>query len=298
MKSKTRIRTKIWLGVGAFVVAGASGTAAETPTLRTPAGPSVSDLALTRALGSDLSAAAKKHQHAAPAKKQGGEGGEGGEGGGKKQNLPPALDFALKIAQIRGHLLVGDELVQQGEWNAALPHFLHPTEELYGPIRGRLKVYATPPFESALKALAATVKQKKGGEDYAKALQAVNDVLAAADAGVKAKQPSDGFAVETALELLKSATNEYEEAIVKGRIAKPVEYQDARGFVWQAEKMVEQHAAVLEKQDAAALKGVRDGFAELKKTWPAAVPPKTPVKDHAAVLADVARIELAIGKLM
>jgi len=85
---------------------------------------------------------------------------------------------------------------------------------------------------------------------------------------------------------------------VKGRIAKPVEYQDSRGFVWQAEKMVEAHAAVLEKQDAAALKAVRDGFAELKKTWPAAVPPKTPVKDHAGVLADVARIELAIGKLM
>ena len=291
MKSKT----KIWLGVGAFVVAGASGTAAETPTLRAPPSPSISDLALTRALAADLSAA-RKHQHAEPAAKQGGE--VGGEGGGKQQNLPPDLDFALKIAQIRGHLLVGDELVQQGEWNAALPHFLHPTEELYGPIRGRLKDYATPPFESTLKALAATVKQKTGGEDYAKALKGVNDALAAADAGVKAKQPSDGFAVETALELLKSATNEYEEAIVKGRIAKPVEYQDSRGFVWQAEKMIDAHAAALEKQDATALKAVREGFAELKKTWPAAVPPKTPVKDHAGVLADVARIELAIGKLM
>jgi len=291
MKSKT----KIWLGVGAFVVAGASGTAAQTPVQLVPDSRSASDLALTRALASDLAAARKKHQHAAPAKPQ---GGEAGEAGGKQANLPPDLDFALKIAQIRGHLLVGDELVQQGEWNAALPHFLHPTEELYGPIRGKLKDYGTPPFESALKLLATTVKQKKGGDDYAKALRSVNDALAAADAGVKAKQPSDGFAVETALELLKSATNEYEEAIVKGRIAKPVEYQDSRGFVWQAEKMVESHVAALEKQDAAALKAVREGFVELKKTWPAAVPPKTPVKDHAAVLADVARIELSIGKLM
>jgi len=295
MKSRKRSKTKIWLGVGAFVVAGASGTAAETPALRAPSSPSVSDLAPARVLGSDFSAAAKKHQHAAPARKQ---GGEAGEAGGKQQNLPPDLDFALKIAQIRGHLLVGDELVQQGQWNAALPHFLHPTEELYGPIRGKLKDYGTPPFESALKALAATVKQKKGGDDYARALSGVNDALAATDAGVKAKQPSDGFSVETALELLMSATNEYEEAIVKGRIAKPVEYQDSRGFVWQAETMIEAHAAALEKQDAAALKAVRDGFAELKKTWPAAMPPKTPVKDHAGVLADVARIELAIGKLM
>jgi hypothetical protein len=50
MKSKT----KIWLGVGAFVVAGAGGTAAETPTLRVPPSPSVSDLALTRALASEF----------------------------------------------------------------------------------------------------------------------------------------------------------------------------------------------------------------------------------------------------
>jgi hypothetical protein len=97
---------------------------------------------------------------------------------------------------------------------------------------------------------------------------------------------------------LKSATNEYEEAIVKGRIAKPVEYQDARGFVWQSEKMIEALSPALEKKDAAALKAVRDGFAELKKAWPAAMPPKAPVKDHAAVLSDVSRIELAVGKLM
>jgi hypothetical protein len=308
MKSKT----KIWLGVGAFVVAGATvhgGAAiADGPALdRLRGSETVSDLALTRALaGSTDLSAAKKHSHGGEGGEGGGErgakakkqGGEGGERGGKGAKLPPDLDFALKISQIRGHLLVGDELVKEGQWAAALPHFLHPSEELYGPIRGRLKTYNTPPFADALKALATTVKQKKGGDDYAKALKTVEDALASADAGVKAKQASEGFAVDTALELLKSATNEYEEAIVKGRIAKPVEYQDARGFVWQSEKMIEALSPALEKKDAAALKAVRDGFAELKKAWPAAMPPKAPVKDHAAVLSDVSRIELAVGKLM
>jgi len=301
MKSKT----KIWLGVGAFVVVGVNGAAAETPTLDQ----SVSPLALTRALApTDVSAAKRgggeggeqgERGAKTAKKKQGGEGGEGGdEGGAKGANLPPDLDFALKIAQIRGHLLVGDELVKEGQWAAALPHFLHPSEELYGPIRGRLKDYNTPQFASALKLLATVVKQKKGGDDYAQALRQVEDALAAADAGVKAKQASDSFAVETALELLKSATGEYKEAIIKGRIAKPVEYQDARGFVWQAEKMIEASAPALEKKDADALKQVRAGFAELKKTWPAAMPPKTPVKDYAGVLGDVSRIELSVGKLM
>jgi hypothetical protein len=303
MKSKT----KIWLGVGAFVVAGVNGATAETPTLDR----SASAIALTRALApTDVSAAKKRgggehgehgERGAKKAKKkQGGEeGGEGGEeGGAKGAKLPPDLDFALKIAQIRGHLLVGDELVKEGQWVAALPHFLHPSEELYGPIRSRLKDYNTPQFSSALKLLATAVKQKKGGDEYAKAWKQVEDALVAADAGVKTKQASDAFVVETALELLKSATGEYKEAIVKGRIAKPVEYQDARGFVWQSEKMIETVAPALEKKDAEALQKVRAGYAELKKAWPEAMAPKTPVKDYAAVLSDVTRIELSVGKLM
>ncbi|MGB9367947.1 MAG: hypothetical protein WCE79_18240, partial [Xanthobacteraceae bacterium] len=230
MKSKT----KIWLGVGAFVVAGASVANAEAPLDRAQS--SVSGLALTRALGAtDVSSAKKgggehgEHGERAPKKtamkKQGGEGGEGGEEGGAKgaAQLPPDLDFALKIAQMRGHLLVGDELVKEEQWAAALPHFLHPSEELYGPIRGKLKDYNAPQFSSALKLLATAVKQKKSGDDYAKAWKQVEDALAAADAGVKSKQASDGFVVETALELLKSATGEYQQAIAKGRIAKPVE---------------------------------------------------------------------------
>jgi len=308
-------RTKIWLGVGAFVVAGAGVTgaaSAQTPAAdRLQMSGSTSDLAIARALppATDFSAAKKpggEHgEHgaktSAKTKKQGGEGGEGGGEGGAKggAQLPPDLDFALKISQIRGHLLVGDELVKQGEWAAALPHLLHPSEELYGPIRGRLKDYQTPQFSSALKLLSNAVKAKKGGEDYDKALKAVEEALGAADAGLKAKQPNwDSFAVETALELLKSSTNEYQEAIVKGRIAKPVEYQDARGYVWQSEKMIESLAPALEKKNADALKAVRDGFTELKKAWPAAMAPKTPVKDYAAVLGDVSRIELSVGKLM
>lgn len=297
--------TKIWLGVGAFVVAGTNAGPAPAGQIL---GKSASDLALTRALAaSDFSAAQKRHggEHGeqgakAAKKKQDGEGSEGGEeGGAKGVALPPDVDFALRIAQMRGHLMVGDELVKQGHWAAALPHFLHPSEELYGGVRTKLKDYQTPPFEAALKVLSNTVKAKKAGDDYARAWTAVEDAFAASDAGLKAKQPKwESFQVETSLELLKSATGEYKEAVVKKRIAKPVEYQDARGFVWQAERMIEAVAPALEKKDADALKHVRDAFTELKKTWPAAMPPKIPVKDYGGVLSDVSRIELSIGKLM
>jgi hypothetical protein len=326
MKSKT----KIWLGVGAFVMAGGvtqNPPGVEARSLLMDA--AASDTAIARVPGHTVLAQHRRHgaedgekvrarqggeggerarakggEGGEKARRQGGEGeGEGGEGeeggarGGVK--LPPDLDFALRIAQMRGHLLVGDELVKEGQWNAAFPHFRHPTEELYGGIRARLKEYRTPPFEAALKALANVVKSKKGGEAYDKAFKAVTDALAATDEGLRAKQANwDSFEVEAALETLKSATGEYQEAMVKGRIAKPVEYQDARGFVLQAEKMIDAVAPALEKKDADALSRVRAAFTELKKAFPTAMSPKVPVKDYGNVLSDVSRVELAAGKLM
>src|SRR5262249_26447563 len=212
---------------------------------------------------------------------------DAGEGGETKDlaSLPPELAFAARIALLRGHLLVGDELVKQQQWNAALPHFLHPTEEIYGDIKGELAEYKVPPFDAALKALSDVVKAKKGSNDYAKALKPVSDALAAADAGMKAKQADwPGFVVEAAVEALKAAAGEYQQAIVGGRIAKPVEYQDARGFVWQAERMIESVAAELQTKNAPALGEMRAGMAELKKAFPAPMPPRAPVKDHATVL--------------
>lgn len=289
-----KTRTKIWVGLGAFVVAGSSGHAAEpVADLQQQASP----LALERAgatspaVNSTSTIMVAQHTHG-----QGGEG-EGGEGG--SADLPPDLGFALRIAHIRGHLLIGDELVKQGQWAAALPHFLHPTEEIYGAIRTRLRDYQVPPFDAALKVLANTVKSKKGGEDYAKALKPVTDALAAADAGLQNKQSDwPSFTMETALELLKTASGEYEMAVSKNRISKPVEYQDARGFIWQADKMIESQAATYEKKDAEALGHVREALAALKKVFPAAMPPRNPVKDYGGVLSDISRVELAAGKLM
>jgi hypothetical protein len=245
---------------------------------------------MARASASDFRLA----QHEGHAK----DGGEGGESKGIA-NLPPDLAFAVRIALLHGHLLVGDELVNQKQWNAALPHFLHPIEELYDDMREPLGEFNVPPFEDALQSLADVVKAKKGGSDYVRARKAVDDAVAAAEAAVKNKQADmAGFVAEAAIEAIKTAAGEYENAIVGGTLAKPVEYQDARGFIWQAERMIASVAADLQKKDANALKQVRAGFAELKKIFPAAMPPRRPVKDHAQLLAIISRTELAAGKLM
>ena len=289
-----KAKTKIWLGVGAFVLVGTGATGAVSPL----ATETVSGESGLSAQSPDTAMLPATSPGVVIAQHAGHDAGEGGESQGLA-NLPPDQAFAARVTLLRGHLLVGDELVRQQQWNAALPHFLHPTEEIYGDIRDQLAGYRVPPFDGSLKALSDVVKAKKGGAEYAKALKAVHDALGAADAGMKAKQSDwPGFVVEAAVEALKAATGEYQQAVVGGKIAKPVEYQDARGFILQADRMIESVAPDLQRKDSAALDQVRAGLAELKKAFPSPMPPRTPVKDYGGVLADVSRIELAAGKLM
>jgi hypothetical protein len=289
-----KAKTKIWLGVGAFVLAGTGATGAVSPL----ANDTMSGERGLSALSPDAAMPPAASPGVVIAQHAGHDAGEGGESQ-SLANLPPDLAFAVRVTLLRGHLLVGDELVRQQQWNAALPHFLHPTEEIYGDIRDQLAGYRVPPFDGSLKALSDVVKAKKGGAEYAKALKAVHDALGTADAGMKAKHSDwPGFVVEAAVEALKAATGEYQQAVVGGKIAKPVEYQDARGFILQADRMIESVAPDLQRKDSAALDQVRAGLAELKKAFPSPMPPRTPVKDYGGVLADVSRIELAAGKLM
>jgi hypothetical protein len=288
-------RHKIWFGVGAFVVAGTTasgviGPAADaTPAdlLRTasPRSIGVPDRAIVLA------------QHAEHGKPDAGEAGESGDSSGLN-TLPAELAFATRIALLRGHLLIGDELVKQQQWTAALPHFLHPTEELYNDLKDSLVDYKIAPFDGVLTKLAEVVKARRSS-DYARARDAVTDALSGADAAMRERTGDwPGLVTESAIETLKVAGSEYGAAIVAGKIAKPVEYQDARGFIWQAESMIESVAPQLEKKNPEALASVRTGFAELKKAFPSAMPPRAPVMSPPDLLSNIARIELAAGKLM
>jgi hypothetical protein len=284
-------QTKIWLGVGLVMTGGA---AALPPGSVSTAIAAPGSFALT----SDSICGTPPRdaqwilvQHDMPA------GGEAGEAG-VPADLPPDFQFALTLALIRGHLLVGDELVRAGKWDAALPHFLHPTEELYGGIKDKVADYQTSAFDTALLKLADVVKEKNSTA-YTTALKTVTAALDTGDTGVKAKQADwPSFVVATAIMALKAAISEYEEAIVNGQIAKPVEYQDSRGFVWQADRMIDSVGQDLARKDPAALKSVRAGLAQLKKAWPTATPPRTPVQSVAAVTDEVANIQRAAAKLM
>lgn len=254
------------------------------------------------------------HRATAKPRRSGGEGGEGGEGraratkakaggegeggeGGKDARLAPSLRFYRDIQRLRGHLVVGDELVREGRWKEALPHFQHPEKEIYGELRAGLKTHGVPPFAAALQALAKTVKAKDRA-GYAKALAAVEERLAAVDRSLRA-QESDwpAFAVEAAVEMLRSAADEYGKAVDGERIRNVVEYQDAHGFVVQAERLVATVADDLARKDADAAAAIRAALADLNAGLPGPMPPQKPVSDLSRILGDISRIELQLGRL-
>src|SRR5215211_7367660 len=150
-------RRKVWVGLGTAVLV-TSQLAAHEEARPAP------EAAVQGAPPLKVAQAHGQHGAVRMAAKAGGEGGEGDEGGAAQKDydakLPPTLRFYRDIALIRGHLLVSDELVREGRWAEALPHFLHPSEEIYGKIRDDLKTYGVAPFAAALKSLAQTVKAK------------------------------------------------------------------------------------------------------------------------------------------
>jgi hypothetical protein len=211
--------------------------------------------------------------------------------------LPPDVAFGRFIALIRGHLLTGEELVKQRDWDEAHAHFMFPLEEIYGVIRESLRDYKTPPFDGALRALARTVRSHSV-RHYAKALEKVQRALAAADADLKARQKDwPRFELTVAVEVLKAAAEEYEDAIADGRIVHAVGYRTARGFVLQADRMIDGVAGELATENAVAVRELHGGLSQLKLAFAAVEAPKRTPMDAADLLAVVSRIESAAGKL-
>jgi hypothetical protein len=303
-------RRKIWVGLGTAVLAASPAAASAATETMLPAKPpfeakaghdALMKLAQHKGHGAEGGkAAASTGAKAASsgskaAASTGGEGDEGG--GGHASELPAPLRFYRDIGLIRGHLLVGNELVEAGRWAEALPHFLHPEEEIYPGMRENLKTFGVAPFQTALKALSQTVKAKNK-DAYARARATLEERLAAAEASVRGKETNvPYFTLETVMEMLQTASSEYEEALKGSRIVNVVEYQDARGFVFEADRLIAAQADALAAKNADAVKTIRASLSDLKSAFPAAMPPKEAVKDTGQFLSDLSKIELQLGSL-
>jgi hypothetical protein len=275
-------KVKIWVGLGAYVLASGVGTAwTQTPD----AGHSVHG----------------KHAVQIAQAGQGGEGGEeGGEAGESKalEGLNEEQAYLANIAMIRGHLNVGNELYAAGKTNDALPHFLHPVEELYAELKEVMEEKHVSPFKADLEKLSDLVKRKVPVQQVQAQTEVVLTRLTDASAVVPANTLADpAFALPIVVGLLRTVVDEYKEAFEGETIANPVEYQDSLGFARVANAMVEVLTPALTAKDADAAHQLREQMNTLLTTWPAVTPKKKAVRTAAEVSALVSRIEFATARL-
>jgi hypothetical protein len=102
--------------------------------------------------------------------------------------------------------------------------------------------------------------------------------------------------------VLKSAPDEYDDAVAKGpnagRVVHPLGYQTARGFVREAGRLIDGVAAGLEVDDAAALADIRAHLSRLDASFTSVIAPRQTDLSEAAFEADVAQVVAAAGKFL
>jgi hypothetical protein len=269
-----KLTRKLWIGIGAASIVGGDAGPAEAQH----GGPGATKSGATATDRGELAAPKSGEAYLT-------------DGGPRDTRIRVYRDIAL----MRGHLLVGAELIELGRWDEALPHFLHPTEELYGLMERYIKLHNMTPFDRQLKAQGQAVKAKNKGA-YLQAAHVVDERLTGALNGFKRFMlgaPFSSYTVRTIVEVLKVAQTEYEASIEGGTFTKPVEYQDSRGFVLYAEQLFKSQERELKRIDPARWQQLLETLDQLKAAWPAPMPPDEPVLASEAVASRVNAFETA-----
>ena len=152
------------------------------------------------------------------------------------------------------------------------------------------------PFDKELDALLQRVKAHDAGPGFAEADRALRAKVTAARGAIPpATTDGAGFAAEVVVGLVHFAAGEYEEAFADGRLVAPVEYQDGRGFVTEAKRLVKDREAALAQADPARLESLQEHLAALDAIWPTPLPPATPGGDTDRAWSLVMQVESDAG---
>lgn len=217
------------------------------------------------------------------ASSEGGEGGEGGEG--VKELASSDTAYLAVLGQMRGHLIVAKELMQQGNFAQAEKHIGHPVEELYGSVEPELERRRVKPFKQTLTALLELIQAAPGSPDTRKAYQSAVAAIDAAMLGVPENVRRDPTTTAAVVrEIVKVAASEYDASMADGAIVETIEYQDSRGFMLYAGELLKASLGTGTGPEATALLvPIQRRLTALTKAWPSLKPPSRPVIDARTV---------------
>lgn len=188
------------------------------------------------------------------------------------------LDYMIKLGLMKGHLLVAKELLDQGKPEQAEPHIGHPVEEIYLDVEEQLEERKVPEFKTTLIGLQELLKSKPNDPKIATQFQSS---MVAVDNAIgklpETQLKSPEFILKAINGLLDSANSEYQAAISNGKITAAIEYQDSRGFVIYSDSLYSSIPKSTAKESTDTQSAIADTMSKLKKAWPSAEPPATPV---------------------
>lgn len=203
-------------------------------------------------------------------------------------------ELLFKIGLLEGHLMVGRELIDAGQPRLALPHFGHPVRELYDDISGELQRRGMTPFDGELVALEALATGKPRdpatAAKYAQVLSIIGALRATVPSGLL---NNERFMLGVLSEVAAIAAEDYSESIEGGRIEKPVEYHDSRGYLLYASKELSRLEARPDLRGSPRLALARAKLTEMQAIVGALLPPERPAKSVAAYKGIVGQFKQA-----
>lgn len=289
-------RTKLWTSISAITLAGAALSACSQNEQAEGEGEAAkSQLEAPLQAGEGEGETATINQGEGEGETGEGEGEGEGEGSGQLDFASNDLAYLTHLALMRGHLFVGHELYQAGHKEHAKTHMKHPESELYADVVTAFEARQVAGFANQLSALSQAVEADAGSESVANAYAQLVSAISASELAVSSSELTPSFTLKRAVQLLRTAGDEYAIAVVDGKMENAHEYQDAFGFTTIARTILEgmdESTTETKQAKQAALEHV----ANLKPLWPSIVPPQELSTAADALYGAAARLELlALG---
>lgn len=203
-------------------------------------------------------------------------------------------ELLFKLGLLEGHLLVGRELIDANQPRLALPHFGHPIRELYDDISGELQRRGVTGFDGELIALEALAAGKPGDPATAVQYHKVVGIIAALRATVPAGLlDNERFMLGVLGEVATIASEDYSESIEGGRIEKPIEYHDSRGYLTYADRELRRLEGRPDLRGSPNLAMARAKLTEMRAIVGPLLPPERPLQSVAAYKAVVVQFKQA-----
>ena len=281
-----RRRTKIWLGVGAFVLSGsATAGAAEWPQVTSPRDSGISDRAI--AAGDQLRIAF------GDTFAQGGEGGEGGEGGINLDTVgSDAAEYAIALQVIVAHYDAGLAAYAGGETEAGAQMFAHGLSEIYTAMEDLFKKLGVTTLGEKLEAAVAVAAENKPLDEVSKHVEDVRQALR--EAARRGPQPASQDNMQAYLvgELIERAAAQY-TIIQKDDTLEP--YLDGLGFAIAARREAAPALKSLEQTNKPAAAAIEKVLGLLERAYPGIKRPEKTAVAESELLVAASRARLAVA---